>query len=78
MSGNRREAQRDEAEENKTETDDEFDIPPVGSGCCGNISPPHIDHAAAAVTMPVKAVDSQRLFFFSGVICGIGTQECIL
>jgi len=30
-------------------------IPPVGSLSFGNISVPHIDHTAAAVTTPVKA-----------------------
>lgn len=36
-------------------------IPPVGSGCAGNKSLPHMDHAAAAVTIPAKAADSQSL-----------------
>ena len=31
-------------------------IPPVGSGCAGNISLPHIDHTATAVMRPVKAI----------------------
>ncbi len=31
------------------------EVPPVGSSCAGNISLPHIDHAATAVTIPVKA-----------------------
>jgi hypothetical protein len=30
-------------------------IPPVGSGCAGNISWPQIDHAAAAAMMPENA-----------------------
>jgi len=30
-------------------------IPPVGSAA-GNISPPQIDHAATAVTMPAKPI----------------------
>lgn len=33
----------------------EVSIPPVGSGCAGNNSLPHMDQAAAAVTMPPKA-----------------------
>lgn len=33
----------------------EVSIPPVGSGCAGNNSLPHIDQAAAAVTMPPNA-----------------------
>ena len=39
------------------------DIPPDGSFSLGNISPPHIDHAATAVTIPVNASEksaSQR------------------
>jgi hypothetical protein len=31
--------------------------PPVGSGCAGNISVPHMDHTATAVTRPVKAAN---------------------
>jgi hypothetical protein len=29
---------------------------PLGSSAAGNMSPPHIAHAATAVTIPVKAV----------------------
>ena len=32
-----------------------YSLPPVGSASFGNISCPHIDHAATAVTSPVKA-----------------------
>lgn len=34
----------------------EASILPVGSGCAGNMSLPHMDHTAAAVTIPAKAI----------------------
>ena len=37
----------------------EASILPVGSGCAGNISLPHMDHTAAAVMIPAKAMDCQ-------------------
>jgi hypothetical protein len=35
-------------------------VPPVGSGCAGNTSLPHIDHTATAVMRPVKAANIRR------------------
>jgi hypothetical protein len=36
-------------------------LPPVGSGCAGNISDPQIDHTAAAVMTPVNAAHVSRI-----------------
>jgi hypothetical protein len=52
-------------------------LPPVGSGCAGNISLPHIDQTAAAATIPEKALDwSVAMAMITGHVRG--TKERIL
>jgi hypothetical protein len=36
-------------------------VPPVGSGCAGNMSVPQIDHTATAVMTPVNAAVVNRI-----------------
>ena len=38
-------------------------LPPVGSGCFGNISPPQMDHIATAPTTPAKPNHNLETFY---------------
>lgn len=52
-------------------------VPPVGSGSAGNMSPPQMTQAVAAVTRPAKAGAREKTSK-PGLTRGSGTEECSL